>query len=124
MGDNDKKSFFTTLPGVLSGLAALIAALTTAYVTLQDPPQQKISEQVQSKAVPETKKSEPLLEKSKENESPQALVKKVKLERIVVRQDGSVGATDWIFNVQVNGRLLFSLPRKSFNDREGQNVVT
>ena len=77
MGDNDKKSFFTTLPGVLSGLAALIAALTTAYVTLQDPPQQKISEQVQSKGVPETKKSEPLLEKSKENESPQALVKKV-----------------------------------------------
>ena len=36
MGDDDKKSFFATLPGILTGLAALIGAFTTLYVAFQD----------------------------------------------------------------------------------------
>ena len=33
MADDDKKSFFATLPGLLTGIAALIGALTTLYIT-------------------------------------------------------------------------------------------
>jgi hypothetical protein len=37
MADNNKKSFFTTLPGILTGLAALIAAITSLYLALKPP---------------------------------------------------------------------------------------
>jgi hypothetical protein len=34
MADDDKKSFFATLPGLLTAIAALIGALTTLYIAL------------------------------------------------------------------------------------------
>jgi hypothetical protein len=36
MDNNKKKSFFATLPGILTGLAALITALTGLYLALHD----------------------------------------------------------------------------------------
>jgi hypothetical protein len=36
MADDDRKAFFTTLPGILSGIAALMVAATTLYFGLRD----------------------------------------------------------------------------------------
>jgi hypothetical protein len=36
MADDDRKAFFTTLPGVLSGIAALMVASTSLYFGLRD----------------------------------------------------------------------------------------
>src|SRR6476660_3147484 len=36
MADDDRKAFFTTLPGMLSGVAALMVASTTLYFGLRD----------------------------------------------------------------------------------------
>lgn len=36
MADDDRKAFFTTLPGILSGVAALMVATTTLYFGLRD----------------------------------------------------------------------------------------
>jgi hypothetical protein len=48
MSDDEKRPFFTTLPGILTGAAALIAALTTLYVAVrnqQSSPPQSLAEQ-------------------------------------------------------------------------------
>ncbi len=34
MAENDKKSFWTSIPGILTGVAAVLTAVTTLYVTL------------------------------------------------------------------------------------------
>jgi hypothetical protein len=47
----------------------------------------------------------------------------LKLEGIVVGEDGSVGATDWILDVKVAGSGRRRPPRKSFGDHAGLNVV-
>ena len=36
MADDDRKAFFTTLPGILSGIAALMVAATSLYFGLRD----------------------------------------------------------------------------------------
>lgn len=42
MSKNKKKSFFTTLPGILTGIAAVITAVTGLYVALRKPPEPKV----------------------------------------------------------------------------------
>ncbi len=48
----------------------------------------------------------------------------VRLIRIVVKEDGSSGATSWNFRAAVNGKPLLDWKEKSFNDDAGRNVVT
>lgn len=47
-----------------------------------------------------------------------------KLDKIKVVEDGSVGATGWIFDIQVDGRTVMSLPRTDYdNSRAASDVV-
>jgi hypothetical protein len=46
----------------------------------------------------------------------------IKLERIVVTQDGS-GPMDWVFDVRIGRNLLFTLARNALSSKDGHNIV-
>lgn len=48
----------------------------------------------------------------------------LELERIVVRADGGIGATDWRFTVEADGSPLLSFPAHDLDDGGGRNVVS
>lgn len=47
----------------------------------------------------------------------------LELERIVVRADGGIGATDWRFTIQADGNPLLSFPVDDLDDGGGRNVA-
>lgn len=51
---------------------------------------------------------------------PRTLV--VRLLRVIVKEDGSSGATNWDFRATVNGNVLLDWREKSFDDDAGRNV--
>jgi hypothetical protein len=118
MAEPEKKSWMTHLPGILGGSAALIAALTTVYVNLRNAPRD--SEEVHVAAASDT------AAKAAATTAGPAVVQPTKatlrLERVRVVHDGSVGSTDWIFEIDAGGNPLFSLPLNSLDDRDGQNL--
>jgi hypothetical protein len=118
MGEVEKKPWMAHLPGILAGSAALVAALTTIYVNVRNaaPDSAKItSVPVQTNPVATaTSTSAPASIKT----SKVAL----RLERIRVDNDGSLGTTDWTFEIDADGTPLYSLPVKSLDDREGRNL--
>jgi hypothetical protein len=48
----------------------------------------------------------------------------LKLARLRVDNDGTLGSTDWTFDIQSGGRSLFAVPFKSLTDKAGANLVT
>lgn len=118
--DNERKSRLSHVPGILAGSAALIAALTTVYVNVRKdepaPPATTASAVADGKpVVPAAPTTVP---------EPAGPVRRLlTLERIRVENDGSLGTTDWTFEVSAAGEPLYSLTFKSLNDREGQNLV-
>lgn len=47
---------------------------------------------------------------------------RLKLDAITVLQDGSSRASTWLFDVLVDGRVLFSLPNRSYSDDAQRNT--
>lgn len=117
--EKEKKPWFTHLHGILSGTAALVAALTAVYVNVRSipnaPPSPTPTMTSTSAAVvaPVTP--------FKASPSPNRRV--LRLERIQVVSDGSMGSTDWRFVVEVNDHPLFSVPKLSLNDAPGKNLA-
>jgi len=117
MADNDKKPVAHLLPAILTGLAALIAALTGVYVNLRDdktapsPLPSPATATVQAKApsVPAQARPEKF---------------RLQLDRIAVQHDGTVGTTDWRFAVEANGQPLFVFQQDDLDDTGGRNVAT
>lgn len=122
MADNDNKPtggkpIAHVVPAILTGAAALIAALTTVYVNVrgdrQPQPQPAVAT---SAATPATRQAvAPVAQ----------LARKLQLQvdRIAVQHDGSPGTTDWRFTVEADGEPLFVFSQDDLDDSGGRNVA-
>lgn len=114
MADNEKKPVVTHLPAILTGSAALLAALTTVYVNIRN--------DLKDEPAPPT----PVVAAAKPVESvapalPQQL--QLRLQRIAVQQDGAVGTADWRFSIEADGQPLFAFQQDSMTSEGGRNIV-
>ena len=114
MADNDRKPNLHHLPALLTGTAALIAALTGVWVNLRDnressppPPPSVPARHVVAPAVA-AQPVGPL---------------RLRVERITVEHDGSRGTTDWRFTVEADGEPLLAFSQDALDDSGGRNVV-
>ena len=118
--EETKKHWIALAPSILTGLAALIAALTTVYINVRnDKPAPAAAVQAAPVAISNdvaAVSAKPLLA--------QAKIIDLQLERMRVDNDGSMGTTDWTFEVQNGERSLFSVPFKALADNAGENIVT
>lgn len=115
MADNEKKPI-AHLPAILTGSAALIAALTGVYVNLRGDNAAPKPEQTTA-ATPAPAKSAATPQRKPEKF-------RLQLDRIAVQHDGTVGTTDWRFAVEANGQPLFVFQQDDLDDTGGRNVAT
>ena len=116
MADNEKKPGISHLPPILTGSAALLAALTTVYVNVRNdlkgepdaPP-------------PVTAPAVPVATAPVVAAGPQEL--RLQLQRIAVQHDGAVGSADWRFAVEADGQPLFAFEQDSMTSEGGRNIV-
>jgi hypothetical protein len=117
MPDQDKKPLLHVLPAILTGAAALIASLTAVYVNTrgdrQATPQQVAHPSVQQPAAAPAA--------APESAGPRTV--HLRLDRIAVQHDGSVGTTDWRFAVELDGQPLFVFQQDDLDDTGGRNVA-
>ena len=116
MGDNDNKPnggkpIVHVVPAILTGAAALIAALTTVYVNVRG---DKSSEPVPATA---TK-----VASARRTTAPAAILR-LQVDRIAVQHDGSIGTTDWRFAVAAGGEPLFVFAQDALDETGGRNVA-
>ena len=115
MPDPDKKPFLHLLPAILTGAAALLASLTAVYVNVGH---DKSAQPDKVEAPPATPATPAVAAASS---TPRTL--KLRLDRIAVQHDGSMGTTDWRFAVEVDGQPLFVFQQDDLDDTGGRNVV-
>ena len=113
MADNDRKPPLQHVPALLTGTAALIAALTGVYVNLRDTREAPVAG---AGAKPAVHAAAPAA-----SAVPAAL--RVQVERIAVEHDGTPGTTDWRFTVEADGEPLFAFTQDALDDSGGRNVV-
>ena len=116
MADNEKKPVIALLPAILSGSAALLAALTTVYINVRNDLKGEAAAPpaIVTEAKPvEAKPEQPVL--------PQQL--RLQLQRVAVQQDGAVGSADWRFAVEADGQPLFAFEQDSMTSEGGRNIV-
>ncbi len=118
MSDHDKKPLMHVLPAILTGAAALIASLTAVYVNLRNDRQAERHEAAPALA---QAAATPARNEAPAAVAPQAL--RLRLDRIAVRHDGSVGTTDWRFAVEVDGQPLLVFRQDDLDDTGGRNVA-
>lgn len=114
MADNEKKPVVTHLPAILTGSAALLAALTTVYVNIRN--DLKDEPATPAPVVATAKPAEPAAPAL-----PQQL--QLRLQRIAVQQDGAVGTADWRFSIEADGQPLFAFQQESMTSEGGRNIV-
>lgn len=114
MADNEKKPVITHMPAILTGSAALIAALTTVYVNIRNDIKDETPPAVVATAKPaETKPAVPA--------GPQEL--RLQLQRVAVQHDGAVGSADWRFAIEADGQPLFAFEQEAMTSEGGRNIV-
>lgn len=118
--ETEKKSWMAHLPGIMGGSAALIAALTTVYVNLRSAPHENAG--AAPVAAAQTPANASAAAPASALARPQSTKMVLRLDRIRTENDGSLGTTDWVFEVDANGNPLYSLPVKSLDDSEGKNL--
>jgi hypothetical protein len=120
--EDSKKNWTAHLPGILTGSAAFIAALTTVFINVRSDKSSSptvmqaapVATAILSAAVP---LSQPVAA------PPVSQVIELKLARLRVDNDGTLGSTDWTFDIQTVQRSLFSVPFKTLTDKAGDNLV-
>lgn len=118
-----KKHLISIVPAILTGSAALIAALTTTYVSLRNDKSpasvkaQVVAEQGTQQATPPASAAAPKVSVSRERQI------ELKIERIAVHSDGTAGTTDWRFAVEVDDEPRFAFEQDRLTDEGGRNVV-
>jgi hypothetical protein len=120
-----KKHIVATMPAILTGTAALIAALTTTYVSLRDgkspvPTKAQIAATAQPVENPPgvaAPVSVPTV--AAPTERPVVL----QVERIAVHSDGTAGTTDWRFSVEVDDEPRFTFEQDRLTDEGGRNIA-
>ena len=116
--NNDKpgggKPIVHVVPAILTGAAALVAALTTVYVNVRgdrQPQSQPVA------AAPATRQvaTAPVAQAARKLQ--------LQVDRIAVQHDGSPGTTDWRFTVEADGQPLFVFSQDDLDDSGGRNVA-
>jgi len=118
--EETKKHWVAHAPSILTGMAALVAALTTVYINVRN---DKSAATVVAQVTPAAVLSTAAITSDKALPA-QAKVLDLQLERMRVDNDGSMGTTDWTFDIQNGERSLFSVPFKALVDNAGENIVT
>lgn len=111
-----RKPALQHVPAILTGSAALIAALTTVYVNVRGnkdeaPRQAPVAAPVAAPETPATPATN----------APARM--RLSLDRIAVEHDGSPGTTDWRFTVEADGEPLFAFQQDELDDQGGRNVA-
>jgi hypothetical protein len=119
--EETKKHWVAHAPSILTGLAALIAALTTVYINVRN--DNKSAPTVVAQAAAPTAVLSSALTVPSKPLPVQARIINLQLERMRVDNDGSMGSTDWTFDIQNGERSLFSVPFKALTDSAGENIV-
>lgn len=122
--EETKKHWLAHAPSILTGSAALIAALTTVYINVRNDKQAPTaavasvpvaSAAVANDSIVPSVKPQPTV--------PQTRTVNLQLDRLRVDNDGSMGTTDWTFDIRNGERSLFSVPFKALADNAGDNIV-
>ena len=116
MADNDDKTrngkpIVLVVPAILTGAAALIAALTTVYVNVRG------DKSSQPTAAATT------VAPARRATAPAAVTLRLRVDRIAVQHDGSIGTTDWRFAVTADGQPLFVFAQDALDETGGRNVA-
>ena len=116
MADNDNKPttgkpIVHVVPAILTGAAALIAALTTVYVNVRG--------DKASHSAPATS----TVASAPRTAAPAAVTLRLRVDRIAVQHDGSIGTTDWRFAVTADGQPLFVFAQDALDETGGRNVA-
>jgi hypothetical protein len=112
-----RKPALQHVPAILTGSAALIAALTTVYVNVRgnkDEPARQPSAATTPAAPTATPPAPTAI-------APERV--QLSLDRIAVEHDGSPGTTDWRFTVEADGEPLFAFQQDELDDQGGRNVA-
>ena len=121
MADNDNKPTggkptVHAVPAILTGAAALIAALTTVYVNVRGDRQPPQPVAATAPATPAARQpAAPVVQAARKLQ--------LRVDRIAVQHDGSPGTTDWRFTVEADGEPLFVFSQDELDDSGGRNVV-
>jgi hypothetical protein len=118
MTPEQKNSRLAHVPSILMGSAALIAALSTLYVNLRSEP--AASPAPAATAQPAVASPAQAAQATAPT-APRTL--RLRLDKVQVDDDGSVGSTDWTFQVSVDGEPSFSVPMPSLSDKPGENLA-
>jgi len=118
MPDKEKRPLLHVLPAILTGAAALIASLTAVYVNVRSD-RQAAQQHVAQQLPPRTDVAAPAL--APEASAPRTA--QLRLDRIAVQHDGSMGTTDWRFAVELDGQPLFVFQQDDLDDTGGRNVA-
>ncbi|MET1163167.1 MAG: hypothetical protein ABWY48_11595 [Pseudoxanthomonas sp.] len=116
MADNEKKPVISHLPAILTGSAALLAALTTVYVNVRNDLK---DEPATPPAV--VAPAKPAVAPAPAPAVPQQL--RLRLQRIAVQHDGAVGSADWRFSIEADGQPLFAFQQDSMTSEGGRNIL-
>jgi hypothetical protein len=116
MADNDDKTrngkpMVHVVPAILTGAAALIAALTTVYVNVRG------DKSSQPTAAATT------VAPARRATAPAAVTLRLRVDRIAVQHDGSIGTTDWRFAVTADGQPLSVFAQDALDETGGRNVA-
>lgn len=117
-----KKYIVASMPAILTGTAALIAALTTTYVSVRgNTSQGSAKPQIAAQESAAPVRASPAAAKpiAVSAERPMLL----KVERIAVHSDGTVGTTDWRFAVEVDGEPRFAFEQDRLTDEGGLSIA-
>ena len=115
MADNEKKPVINFVPAILTGAAALIAALTTVYVNLRN--------DLKDDAAPPAVVAIATPAKPETTTPAQPQTIHLQLQRIAVQQDGAVGNADWRFAIEADGQPLFAFQHAAMTSEGGRNIV-
>ena len=119
MGNEPQKhSRLSHLTGVLAACTALVAAVSTLYVNMRSAPEPSATAPATPVAQPA-----PTASVAVEVVPPAPTRVLLRLDRLQVENDGSLGTTDWIFEVSAAGQPRFTLPMRALNDKPGRNLA-
>jgi|GEM_PF-1348187 len=124
--EETKKHWVAHAPSILTGLAALTAALTTVYVNVRNDKSAAVAAPQVTHAAQAVPQDAPSTALTVSDSVPVKQLNKtldLQLDRVRVDNDGTMGTTDWTFDIKSGERSLFSVPFKSLTDKAGANIV-